>query len=405
MSLNPFSEKLLMAKPLIYMFNRSSNYEMIRTHLPSLFETLVLISYEYEGNLHVEVFQQGKPMEEKVYWQMIYRNVFFPFAVLANSLIQMYCFIRVWRYFKFRRPALIVENWLHGYLAFTLRALHVVNPLIYWVGDWLYLPKQPWFHYANWNSNVQSLLFLLSDFLTCWKADRIWNTTKRIELARQAIPYSRLCRHKEIVLHPLLLHQSSHVYSKNRVFRIVYFGTLTPDRHLPIMLEAIRSLLDAGLHIHFYLIGIAINQYDIIIKKLVSSLHIMDHVTIWGAIDDISKINDLLLECDCGIALAETEKTYHTYYAWTSKIACYLSLGIPVITTRHSSELADLVFYYRSGYCVENTIQSIAQGIYHIYNQLEEDGSKAFTENIGHMMDSISSWRFFLQEIQLAVEK
>jgi glycosyltransferase involved in cell wall biosynthesis len=267
--------------------------------------------------------------------------------------------------------------------------------LVYWAGDWLYLPVRPFFAYANIRSNIQSLLFLLFDAVTCKLSDRVWDTTERISRARKGICPWVLKSGKERTLSPLFIHRSCRINRTPDCFHFVHFGVLTEDRQPSLLLRAISQIIHLGHRVHLHLIGFSIDRNEDMLSNLGATLGITEHVTFHGFIEEFDQIDSMLQQYDCGLALAVPSCHLHSYFAWTSKIAYYLSMGVPVVTTRHSSELAVWIEKYHAGCVVDNSLESLVDAMLQVMESYRTGFPRIVDQNINLLIDAVDSVNSF----------
>jgi glycosyltransferase involved in cell wall biosynthesis len=373
---------------VIYIFNRSSNYSTVVEFFRFHCRKIVFLSYEYEGDMHCDIYELGKNIHSARLKQWTYRGWIFPFAMIVNSL-KLWFFLRtIASKSEQKKSICIVENWLYCPFAIVLRLLKQTSTLIYWVGDWLYLPRSNWFTTSNIRTNIQSLLFLGIDLVTYRLSTFVWNTTDRIASARKAVAPSIIDSGKEQTIYPIWIHRMSRWHHDEGDFHFVFFGAMTSGRNLEQLLYAFSKLLETDSCVYLHFVGLAINQYDQFLRTLSEKLKIETHVLFHGYNPDFGQIDKMMQSYDCGIALSELDLSHHTYYAWTSKIAYYLSMGLPVLVTRDSSILANAVVNHYAGYAVENTEKDILMGMKKIMDFHQRDFPQKMSKNINTMIQS-----------------
>jgi glycosyltransferase involved in cell wall biosynthesis len=112
-------------------------------------------------------------------------------------------------------------------------------------------------------------------------------------------------------------------------FRLVYTGLVSQRNGLDIAVEAVRILRDEMPDLSLMIVGNGPSLPDL--KALVNKYDLYDNVIFEKPVM-IDKVPGILLNCDLGIS--PHRDNAFTRLMFSTKVAEYLSLGLPVITAR-----------------------------------------------------------------------
>lgn len=206
-----------------------------------------------------------------------------------------------------------------------LRKFNIVRKVVYYEFD--YSPKrytQSWF---NW-------IYLQLDKFCATHADYIWEVSKAMHTARIDAGFtphkSASVIHVPIGLYPQQIKNvPEHM---NRMFKLVYMGTLGTDNGPELAIESIPIIARKFPSVCLYIIGDDNNNL-VRLTAIVRSLKIERNVKFMGLMTNREEIATLMSRMYIALAPYRAISGSPRYYADSSKIRAYFGAGLPVITT------------------------------------------------------------------------
>lgn len=115
-------------------------------------------------------------------------------------------------------------------------------------------------------------------------------------------------------------------------FRLLFVGRLTEKKGLPVLLEAMRALVDAGRAVTLRVAGDG--PQVLAMRELIAALALGDHVTLLGNLTH-AEILRLLAESDCFVAPSVTARNGDAEGIPVTLMEA-MACGVPVVSTWHS---------------------------------------------------------------------
>ena len=140
--------------------------------------------------------------------------------------------------------------------------------------------------------------------------------------------------------------------------RFIYVGTLTRQRQLETIFEAIRSVADKTNSFQFHFLGRDVS--DGYHADLIKKLKLEQFITLVPPVP-YDEVPQRLLEYDTAIAYVPLEPTDWTYHP-TLKVLEYSAIGIPIIATNVAPN-REFVSPGTNGFLVENTADGFAEAM------------------------------------------
>jgi len=288
-----------------------------------------------------------------------------PISIVIMWFTPVLMAIKIAKKTKIKFDVFIGEFYVGAFCGFILRRMGIVKKVIYWDCDWF--PYQPIkkVKFLTYISN--SILFPYIDRFSAQRADLIWNHNQRIIEARHLRWKGTQLRiaKEEPMPPPLTLRKIKVGLKKNGQKKVGFLGVLRPGQGIELGIEAIANLKKQNINVSLEIIGTSL--YEQYLKDYAEKLGVSDKVVFNGYIEEEKKVEEVLQECICGLALFQGGKENYTYYTWPSKVGFYLECGVPVLITKSAAVAVD-VKEKKMGIVVEDSLESVSRAIETLIN-------------------------------------
>lgn len=149
---------------------------------------------------------------------------------------------------------------------------------------------------------------------------------------------------------------------------LLYIGSITFDRGIGIILQAMSNLKANYSNIHFHCVGPCDEDVRKLVDEEVRKLNLGNQVTFYGLLP-LADAYQIAKHCDVGLSVLKPLPNYITSYS--TKIFEYMYVGLPVITS-HFPLYREVVEKYNCGVCVDpNDIVSLQKALEQYVNNPE----------------------------------
>lgn len=293
--------------------------------------------------------------KKAIYW------LIFPISVAIMWFTPVLLAIRLAKRSKVKFNIFIGEFYIGVICGLILKKMGMVKKIIYWDSDWF--PYQPRKKVKLLTYISNSIIFPYLDRFSAERADLIWNFNKRIIEARHLRWKGNKLKiaEEESMPPPLTLRRKKVVLpNRNEQKKIGFLGVLRPGQGVELGIEAIANLKKQNVNVFLEIVGTS--SYEQYLKDYAEKLGVSDRVTFNGFVKEEKKVEEILQECVCALALFQGGKENYTYYTWPSKVGFYLECGLPVLITK-STAVADDVEEQKMGIVVESNLESVSRAI------------------------------------------
>jgi len=340
------------------------------------------------GQIICELYESGKGRvwESSLPFYLYTKNKIISFLTLPLFLfIQHFTIviaaILLARKAKAKFSICIGEFFTGAICGLFLKKVGLVKKIIYWAIDWFPYRSIKEVPLATFMGNSITHPYL--DRFCATKSDATWNFTQRIINARRDKWKKPLCIPIEkIITPPLILHNVKNFNLNVKKKSVGYIGILKEGQGIELAIEAIANLKKEGMDLNLEIIGTS--KYENYFKDYAKKLDIAENVVFHGYLET-KNVATVLGSCICGLSLFEGGEKNYSYYTWSSKVATYLSYGLPVVMTR-VPEIADEIEKEKAGIIVNYDIESVSNAI----RTLANDNDK-FTEYQGNVINFVQS--------------
>ena len=215
-------------------------------------------------------------------------------------------------------------NCLAGLL---LKKMNRVNHVVFYSID--FVP-------VRFDNKILNYIFHTIEKICVNKSDLVWNVSPRIaEGRKQFLQIPNDPTHQIVV--PI------GVWNKNirkrdfkdvKKHQLLFVGHLLEKQGVQLVLDTIPDIVRKIPDFKFFIVGGG--EYESVLKEKIKKLQIEKYVYVVGWIREREKLDDMMSESACAIAIykPEKEKLYNfTYYSDPTKLKDYLSAGLPIILT------------------------------------------------------------------------
>jgi glycosyltransferase involved in cell wall biosynthesis len=193
-------------------------------------------------------------------------------------------------------------------------------------------------------------------------SDNVWNFTSKIMYARYRYWHSRVFKsssNERVVPPPFNMPCARGNNQKRR--NVIFIGVPRSFHGLEIVVEALSDLIKSYSDLKLEIIGQS--EYLSKIIEYAIRLGVGNNVIFHGYIPTYDKrINEIMRNGICGLAIMMPSYENFSYYTWPSKILHYLENGLPVITTKYCG-VADVIERFKVGIVVNCTCHDIKRAI------------------------------------------
>lgn len=244
---------------------------------------------------------------------------------------------------------------LNVLIGLALRFLGRTKTVIYYVID--YVPQR-------FSNPVVNYVYHLVERIAASQADWTWNLSPRMISGREK-RWGRAFPHQLVVPHGVHFDRITRVPlgAINR-YEILYMGSLLEKQGVQLIIEALPSLIRKIPRVTFTIIGKG--PYETMIKKLIETYHIGNHVHMMGYIADHHEMENRIAKAAIAVALYDKEHDIFSYYADPGKIRNYLGAGVPVLMTDVPYVARD-VKNHRCGLVITYSKEAVADALYNYF--------------------------------------
>lgn len=354
----PSSRNLLFAKML--------SEENINVHLFS-FDIRCRISKVVKKVAHLIYLYGEEPKNERVLWRKVMRRLFLLFPMLL-FLIRVYLIIK-----KFNGRTIIFQDWTttksvdYGVL-FLFRLLFRYKVYVDPNEVMAYLIEGQVTN--NWKI-IKELIRIKQLFGDCllrfYSGLIIISSQLEEKFSKLNDNYIKIPIISDVDVNDKVLLPK---YKSGDIFKIGYFGTLQIYKEgLDLLLFAIKELRKKGLRIEIHLYGkIHKPEFDVI-NNMISNL---DGSAFYNGFVSNSQARQLMK--DFHLLISTRRLTNQTKYGFSTKLAEYMSSGIPYLVTNigdNSKYIQDGV----NGYLIEpDSLNELTEKLEYIIANYEKEG-------------------------------
>ncbi|MEK7533826.1 MAG: glycosyltransferase [Patescibacteria group bacterium] len=224
-------------------------------------------------------------------------------------------------------------NCLAGLL---LKKMKKVNHVVFYSID---------FAPIRFKNKILNYIFHAIEKICVNKSDLVWNVSPRIAEGREQFLQIKNDPTHQVVV-PIGIWNKN---IKKRDFKdvkkhqLLFVGHLLEKQGVQLVLDAIPDIAKRISDFKFVIVGGG--EYENALKEKIKKLQIEKYVYITGWIREREKLDDMMSESACAIAVykPEKEKLYNfTYYSDPTKLKDYLGAGLPIILTDVSYNASEI---------------------------------------------------------------
>ncbi|MCX7848526.1 MAG: glycosyltransferase [bacterium] len=183
-------------------------------------------------------------------------------------------------------------------------------------------------------TRLYAWLYRRIDQWCCYRVDRIWNLSRRMQRAR-VIDGLREGRSAVEVWVPHGAHVRAlraRLPQQTDCERIVFMGHVQEKSGIQLLLEVLPRLVRRHPGVRLDIVGGG--PYLPVVRARVAEEGLAERVCIHGYVEDHRKVEEILMGCGIGVALYRPDPTDFSVYADPGKPKVYLACGLPVVIVR-----------------------------------------------------------------------
>jgi len=241
----------------------------------------------------------------------------------------------------------------NAFCALLLKWLGKCKKVVFYTID--YAPKR-------FNNIILNKIYHSIDKICVRHCDQTWNLSPRMTEGREKnnnMPIEKYDKQK-IVPIGIWLEDLPQINKKYEKKTLVFVGHLLEKQGVQLVLKAIPEVIKKIKDFNFIIIGNG--EYERELKKLVKELNINEYVEFKGAIHDSKRLNQILGKSHIAVAMYSGEKDTFTYYADSTKLKTYLSMGLPCLLTNVPHNAKEIE-QYKCGKIIKYDTESIRRAI------------------------------------------
>jgi len=246
----------------------------------------------------------------------------------------------------------IAADNLNAFSAWILKKFSYVDKLVYWTID--YTPKR-------FENNLLNKIYHWIDRFCCYKADLIWNSSKKMKDARIKNGMDIKKCVKEIIVCDGCHFNDIERLSDDKVDRskLVFMGHLVRGKGVNLIINVMPELIKKYPDISLTIVGAG--QEEETLKNLITELNIKDKVVFTGFIKDHKDLEKTIASCGVAVAPYVPDPNSYTFFSDVGKVKVYLACGLPVLVTDVpeiakdiQDQKAGLIFDYNKESLIKN---------------------------------------------------
>ena len=215
---------------------------------------------------------------------------------------------------------------LNALSGLILRKLGKVKKVIYYTID--YIP-------VRFENKLLNEWYHLIDKFCVYQANKVWNVSPRMEIARRKYRgiKTKPGKQKVVPMGTWLKGIKRLPFNKIEKHTLVFMGHLIEKQGVQLVIKAMPRIIKKIPDFKFLIIGTG--EYEGKLKKLAKKLNLEKNIKFTGYVKSHEKMENMMARCAVGIALyqgGDKQKNF-TYYADPGKIKDYLGAGLPIILT------------------------------------------------------------------------
>lgn len=317
-------------KNIIYVnYSPYENSGKILDYILENFESVFLFSVGFH-NLknkksynNLSVYENGRLQKTYSLFQLSTPSRFVFILIPVRSVITFFEIIiySVWLKMKHKKiEVYFTVNAFTAWIGSILKKIGIIEKTIFWV--WDYYPP------IHENKIIMLMRYIY------WQFDRIGSHSDRLVFVNRRLLDLRkdmgiFKKDADYPIIPIGTDKLIRVNKKNiQKIKFGFIGVLKKSQGLGIVFDNAESLLKEFKNVQYEIVGSGPDEEYF--RKKAKTSHI--DTKFYGYLEGDS-FNDVLRDCDIGIATYIPDVSNVSYYGDPGKIKRYLSLGIPVIST------------------------------------------------------------------------
>lgn len=277
-------------------------------------------------------------------------------AALEVVMIALYVFFRV----KIRPQIFFAPNAFLIFIGFILRALSLVDKVVFWVWDYYPIPETGLYHKL-----LYRFYWLILDRWSTYKADFVWYLNERLLEVREKSGVIT-DKNKQYIA-PLGVEPISnltlHVIRKNT---LGFMGVIKKHQGLELLLDSLPELVSAIPDIKIEVIGSGPDEGYF--KTLVENSSESHHVICHGFIPDEKEMKKIIASWAAATAPYVPFEDNLSAYTDPAKVKFYLGCGAPVIITK-VPPLAQKIHQRKAGIAIEYNTKELLEAVKKIFKE------------------------------------
>ncbi len=241
-----------------------------------------------------------------------------------------------------------------------LKRLGLARNVVYYVSD--YSPNR-------YNQRFLNNIYLTLDRFCCYNADYIWDVSPAMHPARiKAGLDEKKSKNPILVPNALFPEQICPLKNEDDIepFSLVFAGTFGPENGLPIIIQAMPSIIDKLPKTKLHVFGGGHTpQQDL--EQLAEKLNVGKHVIFHGFISDARELSGKINRYMVGVAPYAGIPDSARWYADATKLRLYMGAGLPIITT-HVPPLGKEIEKYGAGVVSNDSPEAFSEAILKIFS-------------------------------------
>lgn len=336
----------------------------ILDYLKENFDDLIYISFIFhpvEQSSKVQIYHKGKLLKGIfIPTLLVPKNYVHHFAPLLSVIsgielitISIYAFFK----FKIRPQIFLAPNAFLILIGIMLRALSLVDKVVFWVWDYYPIPKEGFYKKVFYRA------YCILDRRCTYMADFVWYLNQRLLEIREKLgivsDMSKSC------IASLGINRiNTSLLIQVRVDTLGFFGVLKKSQGLELLLGSLPELVAAIPNIRIEIIGSGPDEGYF--KELTNKSSENHRVTFYGFIDDEQKVKKIVASWTASAALYIPIEENLSAYTDPSKVKFYLGCGIPVIVTKVPL-LAEEIHKKGAGIAIEYNTKELISAVIRIF--------------------------------------
>lgn len=242
---------------------------------------------------------------------------------------------------------------LNASVGIFLKKIGIVKRTIFYSID--FVPRRFQNTLLNWTYHNLEIICLRN-------SDEVWDLSPRMATGREKFLHvsPSLYAHKIVPIGVWNKNINVVPFSRVKKHQVVFIGHLLEKQGVQEVIRAIPAIVKKIPDFNLLIIGGG--EYEPALKKLSQELNVQKYIRFAGWIKEREKIDKILGESACAVALYKPEKERlhnFTYYADPTKIKDYLAAGLPIIMTNVSYNAREIE-QKQCGFVVEYDSKAIA---------------------------------------------